>query len=135
MALSFVISIGSSLTMVSCDDIIDTIADCVINRHPKLTDQNLEVGYLEEYYYAEIKGSIINEPYDDDYYYSFKVKGQLPNGIESWVDGRKLIFAGKPLQIGTYNIKIDLHATPYYDEGGLCDNSTSQDYTLIVIEQ
>jgi len=120
--------------MLSCEDIIDSIADCVINRRPKLSDQELKLGYLGQNYYDEIKGSIINEPYDDDYYYNFKIMGQLPDGIESWVDGRKVVFTGRPLQTGSYYIKINLIVTPYYEEGGLCDKTVSKDYILLIEE-
>jgi len=135
LSLLFVIGMGSSLTLVSCEDIIDSIADCVINRRPNLPDKDLEVGYLDKNYYDELKASIVNEPYDDDYYYNFKIMGQLPNGIESWVDGRKVVFSGRPLQTGTFYIKINLIVTPYYEEGGLCDKTISKDYILLIMEQ
>ena len=135
-------SIGFLLTVIlfiSCQDILE----CVINRHPELTNKNLALAQVNESYFETIEAEIKNEPLDDSYNYYFSIDGQLPRGVNFYVDFRTVVFEGVPLQAGTYKFTVRVNvsqANNYLDDcesafndcDGLCSQSTSQSYTIIV---
>ena len=131
-SLLLAISLAVSFTLVSCEVILDAIIECIINIHPDLPDQLLTEGYFGEPYHDEIKASMINEPYNDDYYYYFNISGKLPDGIVIYADGRTLFIEGTPMESGRYLIKIDLEVEPYDVETILCNDSAYKEYVLIV---
>ena len=74
------------------------------------------------------------------YTYYFFVSGNLPDGLESYVDNRKVVFEGVPLETGTFEFKIELNVggggnwdseTDTWDDG-LCTDSTSKKFTIII---
>lgn len=120
-----------------CQDILE----CVLNRHPVLSDHMLETGQVNNYYIEEIKAQIKNEPRDDDYYYYFSIDGDLPRGLEYVVDYRSVIIKGTPQEPGRYTFTVRLsveQVDDYYDNcenelndcDGLCKETTSRTYTL-----
>ena len=122
-----------SFTLInSCDDIID----CIIQKNPVLNDKDLKAGILNEFYSDYISAEIENEPNDDSYTYYFFVSGNLPDGLESYVDNRKVVFEGVPLETGTFEFKIELNVGGSGREGsetnGLCADSTSKKFTIII---
>lgn len=123
----------------SCQDILE----CIINRHPELSDQRLQTGQVNNYYFEEIKAQIKNEPRDNSYYYYFSIDGDLPQGLEFIIDYRSVIIKGTPQASGRYTFTVHLNveqANDYYEDcenefndcDGLCDESTVKTYTLSI---
>ncbi|WP_242206249.1 hypothetical protein [Aestuariivivens insulae] len=121
----------------SCQDILE----CVLNRHPVLSDDILKIGQVNSYYTDAINAQIKNEPRDDDYYYYFSIDGDLPEGLEFVVDYRSVIIEGTPQESGRYQFTVRLsveQVDDYYEDcentlndcDGLCKESTSKTYTL-----
>jgi len=133
-ALMFAFSLAVSSILIGCEVVLDTIIECIINIHPRLPEKELKEGFSGEPYYDEIKASMINEPYNDDYYYNFNITGRLPEGIIIGVDGRTLFIEGTPAQSGRYIIKIDLDVEPYDVETILCNSNTYHEYVLMIRE-
>jgi len=128
-----------SLLFTNCQDILE----CIINRHPELPKKTLAVAEVNQSYFETINAEIKNEPLDDSYNYYFSVNGNLPRGVSFYVDFRTLVFEGVPLVAGTYTIKVNLRvaqSSNYSDDcennfndcDGLCEESTSETYTIIV---
>jgi hypothetical protein len=129
----------SFLCIYSCEDIFE----CIINRRPELANKTLAIAHVDQFYSEVITADIKNEPYDDGYDYYFNIEGQLPRGIEYYIEYRKVILEGIPLVSGNYNFKVRLSVVQianYNDEcesrfndcDGLCEKSTSKEYTLLV---
>ena len=126
-----------SFTLInSCDDIID----CIINKNPVLNDKDLKVGTVNEFYSDYISAEIENEPNDNSYNYYFGVSGNLPIGLEWYVENRKVVFEGIPLETGSFEFKIELlvsgggywdSETDTWDED-LCNDSTSGKFTITI---
>ena len=127
------------LLFMSCQDILE----CVINRHPELSSKTLAYAQINHLYSETIKAEIKNEPMDDNYDYYFSIDGNLPRGIDYYVDYRTIVFEGEPYLTGTYKFTIRLSVEQSYnyseecennfnDCDGLCSESTSQVYTIIV---
>ena len=137
------VSLGFLFTIIllftSCQDILE----CVINRHPELQNKTLSIAQVNESYFETIQAEIKNEPLDDSYDYYFSIDGLLPGGVNFYVDFRTAIFEGVPLQTGTYKFALRLRVSQannysydcendFNDCDGLCTESTSQAYTIIV---
>jgi len=125
------------LSFISCQDILE----CVINSHPELPNKTLEVAQVNQFYTESIKAEIKNEPLDDSYDYYFSIDGNLPRGIDYYVDYRTIVFEGEPYLAGTYNFTLRLSVEQSYNYecenelnncDGLCSDSTSHVYTIIV---
>lgn len=126
-------------SFTACEDILE----CIINVRPELQNRDLEVGYVNQYYYDSILAEIKNEPFDDGYDYYFNVSGHIPKGIEVYYEYREVIFEGVPQESGRFTIRVSLDVDAineyYYDEYGneryhdpLCTDNTSKVYTLVV---
>jgi len=125
------------LSFISCQDILE----CIINSHPELPNKTLEVAQVNQFYTESIKAEIKNEPMDDSYEYYFSIDGNLPRGIDYYVDYRTIVFEGEPYLAGTYNFTLRLSVEQSYNYecenelnncDGLCSDSTSHVYTIIV---
>ena len=127
------------LMFINCQDILE----CIINRHPELPKKTLAVAELNQFYQETITAEIKNEPLDDSYNYYFSIDGNLPRGVDFYVDLRTLVFEGVPLVAGTYTINVRLRVaqssnysdyceSEFNDCDGLCNESTSETYTIIV---
>jgi len=127
------------LSFISCQDILE----CVINSHPELPNKTLSVAQVNQFYTESIQAEIKNEPLDDSYDYYFSIDGNLPRGIDYYIDYRTIVFEGEPYLAGTYNFTIRLNVEQSYDYreecennfndcDGLCSDSTSKGYTIIV---
>jgi hypothetical protein len=127
------------LLFINCQDILE----CIINRHPELPKKALAVAEVNQFYQETITAEIKNEPLDDSYNYFFSINGNLPRGLDYYVDLRTLVFEGVPLVAGTYTIKVGLsvsQSSNYSDDcesnfndcDGLCKEFTSETYTIIV---
>lgn len=118
--------------ILACENLDFT--DCIIKRHAELPDRQLKRGHVGEYYYDELKASVNNDPDDDDYDYSFNVKGRLPEGIGVIQEGRIFIFEGVTLQSGSFVLQVSVSAVPIDtdDDVSVCGvKSTSKSYTLL----
>ena len=124
---------------ISCQDVLE----CIINRHPELSDKTFAAAQVNQPYSESIFAEIKNEPMDDSYIYYFSIDGNLPRGIDFYVDYRTVVFEGVPLVAGTYSFKVRLNVkqdSNYSDDcestlndcDGLCSESTSKSYTIIV---
>ena len=145
------------LTIVGCDQLKDTLSDCINLDGPRFDEDDIPVAVLNEEYFAEITVSIENNSYDAWYAYDFEYVGNLPYGLEFVVndDNRSIQIIGTPLQVGSYNIKIKVRATeqeglnnnqyyentqiedpfteePYDDGDDLCRSRQSKEFTLEV---
>lgn len=136
LSLFFMLTI---LSFISCQDILE----CIINRHPELPNKTLELAEVNQFYTESIQAEIKNEPLDDSYIYYFSIDGNLPRGIDFYVDYRTVVFEGVPLVAGSYSFKVRLNVkqeSNYLDDcesslndcDGLCSESTSKLYTIIV---
>jgi hypothetical protein len=136
LSLIFILTL---LSFISCQDILE----CIINRHPELPNKTLASAQVNQFYIETIQAEIKNEPMDDNYDYYFSIDGNLPRGIDSYVDYRTIVFEGEPYLAGTYKFTIRLSVEQSYnyseecennfnDCDGLCSESTSQVYTIIV---
>ncbi|RIA09974.1 hypothetical protein OE09_1820 [Flavobacteriaceae bacterium MAR_2010_72] len=137
--VSFVILLLCLLSFIGCQDLLE----CIINRRPELSDKSLEIAYVNNFYSETITSEIKNETFDDGYYYYFYLKGELPPGIEYYIDYRNIILEGIPSASGSFTFTINLSVDQinnYYDEcenrfndcDGLCAETTSKVYTIVV---
>ena len=120
----------------SCEDIID----CIINKIPVLNYKALKVGTVNEFYSDYISAEIKNEPNDNSYDYYFGVSDNLPVGLEWYVENRKVVFEGIPLETGRFEFKIELYVegpedwdseTDTWDDD-LCNDFTSGRFTITI---
>ncbi|MGK0323598.1 MAG: hypothetical protein ACJAR4_001640 [Psychroserpens sp.] len=120
----------------SCKDLID----CVINKGPVLNYKDLNVGTVNEFYSDYISAEIKNEPSDNSYDYYFGVSDNLPVGLEWYVDNRKVVFEGTPLETGNFEFKIELYVEGSEDwdsetdtwDDDLCNDFTSGKFTITI---
>ena len=127
------------LSFFSCQDALE----CIINKHPELSNQPLASAQVDQLYSETITAQIKNEPSDDNYNYYFSIDGALPRGIDYYIDYRTIFLEGTPLISGTYKFTVRLtveQSDNYIEEcenefndcDGLCGDTTSQAYTLLV---
>ncbi|GAA4239663.1 hypothetical protein GCM10022291_34880 [Postechiella marina] len=124
--------------LTACDAILDEVVECIVNRRPVLSNNKLDSGRNDTYYSNKIWAEIKNEPKDDNYYYNFSYRGDLPNGINIIFEDREVYIEGVPRETGRFKITIHVSVDArYYNEDGdiedpLCSSSDSKTYTLII---
>lgn len=124
--------------LTACDAILDEVVECIINRRPVLSNNELNSGRNDTYYSDKVWAEIKNEPKDDNYYYNFTYRGDLPNGINVIFEDREVYIEGVPRETGRFKITIHVSVDArYYNEEGvledpLCDSYASKTYTLII---
>lgn len=119
-----------------CEDILD----CVFNRRPEIHDKTFKDGILGVYYYQEVTTEIKNEPRDNDYGYNYEVYGNLPEGLQMFVNYRTVSFEGTPELSGSYAFTLVLYVDPplrYNNdtdqfEDNMCSESTSKEFTITI---
>jgi hypothetical protein len=119
-----------------CEDVID----CIFNKRPEIPNKSFDLGYIDNYYDEGFTSEIKNEPRDDDYGYTYEVYGDLPDGLETFVDYRTLSIEGIPVVSGTFTFTVYLYVDPPvsydYDTGeyedSLCTDSDSKEFTIII---
>ena len=128
------------LSLGSCAYVADDIFDCIINSRPVLRSDGLEDGTVDTFYSDYVYGEIENNPNDDNFDYYFDVYGNLPNGVDWYVDYRTVVFEGIPTRPGRYHFTVELwvegplvwnEATGVYDDN-LCTDFTERNYTIVV---
>lgn len=126
----------SLIILTSCEDVFD----CIIEKQPELPNKSFAVGYQDQVYYQAFDAHIKNEPRDNDYDYYFEVVGDLPDGLDLFINFRTLSILGVPESEGVYEFTIYLDVLPplNYDEDGfeyegtMCTQSTSKSYFIRV---
>lgn len=127
------------VSMNSCQDVLE----CIINRHPELSNNTLPPAEVDQFYSEIITAEIKNEPSDNSYNYYFSIDGALPRGMEYYIDYRTIIIEGTPLVSGTYKftVRLSVEQVDNYAEecesglndcDGLCKESTSKVYSILV---
>ena len=132
-----------AVSLNSCNQIVDEILDCTINRGPVLSKKIFEGAYLGEFYSEYVRAEVQNDPSDNDYAYYFEIFGTLPPGIEAVVEYRKVTFQGIPTELGDYDITVYVYVegdeiwddeTESWDDN-LCYHSNSSTYTIKIHER
>lgn len=127
----------------SCDQIVDEILDCVINRGPVLSKKIFQGGYLGEFYSEYVRAEVQNDPSDNAYDYYFDVFGSLPAGIEVVYEYRKVTFQGVPVELGNFEVTVTVYVegpedwdeeTDSWDDD-LCYHTYSDTYTIRIHER
>jgi len=139
---SKVVLLLAVLFISSCEEIADELLDCIINKGPELSLKLLDGGELNAFYSEYIRASIQNEPNDDDYEYYFDITGDLPEGIEVFIDYRTVTFEGIPTEIGRFEfmVHVTVAGPEYWDEESgswdddLCFYSDSRSYAIVIIQ-
>lgn len=127
----FVITIIVSLTLFSCEEVLDTVKDCVIP-NPELPNKQLKTAKLGEPYSEELQANLKNQPNVDGYIYSFNIKGQLPEGIAINRFHRTLLFEGIPTETGAFSINITVEVHESIQAIDICVKKDTREYTLVV---
>lgn len=136
---SSIIILLSFFTLTNCENVVD----CIINVRPELSNNILEVGEVDRFYYDKITAQIKNEPNDNNYDYYFDIVGEVPRGLDIIYNYREVAFEGVPLEAGRFSFKVYLDVESYnnyyYDDFGnryyddeLCTNNTQKTYTIII---
>ena len=128
----------ASFLFSSCEAIIDELLDdCNSYNYPIIKSKELQEGKVNEFYSDFVKAEVKNDPHDDDYDYHFDVSAELPNGIDWFVEGRKVIFEGTTTEFGVYKFTVELWVEvpqEWYDLGTepeqLCDDYTSKEFVI-----
>ncbi|MEY8848665.1 hypothetical protein AB9K26_07605 [Psychroserpens sp. XS_ASV72] len=126
----------SLFCFTSCDNVLE----CVFNKRPEIHDTTFGRGQVGVYYYAEVTTEIKNEANDDDYGYNYELYGDLPDGIQMFVNYRTVSFEGLPEVAGRYTFTLLLYVDPplVYDEysnsyqDNMCSHSTSKDFSIVI---
>lgn len=134
----FIISLLLLFVFSGCDKILEESLDCLVNKRPELSNNQLKTGRNDTFYSDRVWAQIKNEPRDDNYYYDFSLRGELPRGLEVYFEDREVFIEGTPRVKGTFSITISVRVDArYYDEDGyledpLCRSSDSRRYELII---
>ncbi len=89
----------------------DGFLACLNTSYLTIDDNEPPAGYVGQEYSFTITASISNEPADDDFDYSFKIKGFLPPGLTFSENNRFLTISGAPTAPGEYLFHVYV-ATP-----------------------
>jgi len=126
----------------SCDVILEEIIEgCNSYNYPVLISKQLKDGKLNEFYSDYVSAEVKNDPNDDsDYDYHFDVSSGLPDGIDWFVEGRKVLIQGIPIKSGVFQFTIEVwaevHEEWWYFEDipELCNDYTSKGFTIYIDE-
>jgi len=114
----------------------DNILDCVTNKRPQIHDANFRDGKIGVYYYQEVTTEIKNEPRDNDYEYYYELYGELPDGIQMFVNYRTVSFEGTPEVSGRFVFSLGLFVDPPLNDDGfeevMCSEYTSKDFSIYI---
>lgn len=124
----------SFFTLFSCNDFFE----CITNKRPEIHDATFRRGEVGVYYYAEVTTEIKNEPRDNDYGYFYELYGELPDGMQMFVNYRTVSFEGVPEVPGRYTFTLGLYVDPPIDGDGfqevMCTDYTSKDFSILIEE-
>jgi len=118
-------------------------AKCIINNHPEFSKNNISSAPLNQVYEDSIKVSISNSLEDRDYRFTFKLDGELPDGITHETSGRTITFAGTPTELGDFPLTLSVVAakrplnpneSAADEPEDLCSDSESQNMVFSVVQ-
>lgn len=128
----FLLLLCSFIMFSGCDNILD----CVTNKRPQIHDADFKSGQTGIYYYQEVTTEIKNEPRDNDYDYYYELYGELPEGIQMFVNFRTVSFEGTPEVEGRFYFTLELYVEPAFSEDGfeeaMCSDFTSKDFSISI---
>ena len=120
--------------LTGCNDFFE----CITNKRPQIHNTDFRRGEVGVYYYAEVTTEIKNEPRDDDYGYYYELYGELPVGMQMFVNYRTVSFEGVPEIPGRYTFTLGLFVDPPIDGDGfeqvMCEDYTSRDFSILIEE-
>ena len=130
------------ISLNSCDVLWeDIIEGCNSYNYPIINSKQLKDGKVDEFYSDYVSAEIKNDPNDDsDYDYYFNISDGLPDGIDWFVEGRKVYFEGTPIDSGLFEFTIELwaevHQEWWYleDIPELCTDYSSKEFTMYIDE-
>lgn len=131
------------LSFSACEVVVDELLDdCNSYNYPVLAAKELTDGKVGVFYSEQISAEIKNDPNDDsDYTYHFSVSNGLSNGVDWFVEGRKVLFEGTPTEKGSYQFTIEVWVEVdeewWYlnDIPELCDDYDQKTYSIHIEEQ
>jgi hypothetical protein len=138
--ISRIVAIVALLFMSSCDE----LADCVASASPQLQSLNFPRAVVGAAYDQGVTAEIRNDSNDNAYQYYFNIIGSLPPGIETYVNGRTIHFAGIPTTAGRYEFTLSVRVDPpqsydpdsgfLEDDGRICfgNDTTEKSYSIEV---
>ena len=116
----------------ACDELLDLAVDCLDGDKPELRPAILASPVLNQLYDETILASIRNEPFDDSFTYEFTLTGELPEGIETDIEGRNFRLLGTPIELGEYrfSVRVDVlgNNNPFNNTNGLCQTTDTNNY-------
>ncbi|MEL0457527.1 hypothetical protein WJN01_14905 [Flavobacteriaceae bacterium SZ-1-7] len=125
--LIFVLIFAVNFSLLNCEGALNCLTGL---KPPELPTKQLMPGYFEKNYYDTLVPYVPQNPDAQGYNWYFELEGQLPEGIEVYLDAEKIVFEGIPKQTGIFELKIFLDVDPI-NGVGLCDSArTSREYTL-----
>ena len=87
-------------------------------------------------YFDSLTASAINYKNDDDFNYYFDFIGRPPNGINYFIEHRRIYFSGVPTEKGVFSFSIQLSIGEgiIVPDDGICfgDDSTSKTYSITI---
>ena len=126
----------------SCDVLVEEILEgCNSYNYPVLSSNELKDGKVNEVYSDHVSAEIKNDPHDDsDYHYYFNVTNRLPDGMDYFIEGRKVFFDGVPTESGSFPVAVEVWVEVnqewwYLEEiPELCDEYVKKVYTINIGE-
>ena len=83
------------------------VVDCIAKVQPKLPDKTLVNGEVGVEYFDSLTASAINYKNDDDFNYYFDFIGRPPNGINYFIEHRRIYFSGVPTEKGVFSFSAE----------------------------
>ena len=126
----------------SCEVLVEEILEgCNSYNYPVLSSDELKDGKVNEAYSDYVSAEIKNDPQDDsDYNYYFNVTNRLPDGMDYFIEGRKVFFDGVPTESGSFPVAVEVWVEVnqewwYLEEiPELCDDYVKRVYTINIAE-
>lgn len=120
-----------SFLLLSCESIVD----CLLKIEPYLEDKNLSNGIVMQSYNDFIVVGIQNGNDENYWIDSVTIEGNLPTGVSSSYDYRKITFSGTPTVAGVYNFNVKIIVVDNNDDtnnDNLCGNTVSKSYQITI---
>ena len=112
----------------------DVAIDCPDRDGPRFDTRTIPAAVLNQVYTTTITVNVEDEPYDDRFDYTFRLNGDLPDGVQTSVLGRQFFIDGTPIESGQFDfelqVAVDDGLTAF--ESGLCYRTRRRDFRLDV---
>lgn len=113
----------------------ETVVDCLLKINPYIEDKNLSYGNTMQSYEDFIIVRVENAADENYTINTISIEGDLPPGISSTYNDRKISFTGIPTQFGTFNFKVTVVLVdndPTTNNDDLCGNTTSKSFQITI---